>query len=273
MAGLASQQALETATGSLLAQAAGWDDSTLSAVSSDVAAFAHVLRSEAGLRRVLTDATVAAEAKAALVGNLLSEKAHPHAVSLISAAVSDRWNSARDLREGLLGLSRTALFLQAERNNTLDTVEDELFRFGRTIDAHPELSLILDDPTSSAAGRAQLVTQLLGGRVAPLTAQLLIELTAVAGTNTYLDRVNELVTAAAARRNELVATVTTSVGLDQPQLDRLRSALGRIYSRNIALHIIVDPDIQGGLKVRVGNEVIDGSVSAQLMRLRQRLAG
>ena len=64
-------------------------------------------------------------------------------------------------------VSRTAMFLRAERTGELDDVEDQLFRFARIVDAHPDLSVILDDPTADPAARSALVDRLLGRPGAP----------------------------------------------------------------------------------------------------------
>jgi F-type H+-transporting ATPase subunit delta len=272
MAGLASQQALTASTGELLTAAATMDELALSTIGEDLAAVAGVLAREPHLRRLLTETTIAADAKAGMARRLLSGKIGDKSLQIITAALAHRWSSGHDLVEGLRRLSRTALFLQAERAGELDEVEDQLFRFGRIIDANPDLSVVLDDPATPPEGRVELVTRLLDGRAHRLTIDLLTALARDPGGRAYSHGVAELVEQAAERRDKLVAIVTSAIALDADQVTRLRNALRTIYSREIAVHVIVDPSLGGGLSIRVGDEVIDGSVSGRLDAIRQRLA-
>ena len=65
----------------------------------------------------------------------------------------------------------------------------------------------------------------------------------------------------------------SAVELTAAQVDRLATALARIYGRQVVPHVEIDPAVRGGLVVRVGDEVIDGSVAGQLDLLRRNLAG
>jgi F-type H+-transporting ATPase subunit delta len=80
-----------------------------------------------------------------------------------------------------------------------------------------------------------------------------------------LDRTAEvLAEAAAARRDRSIARVVSPVVLDEQQESRLGESLSTLYGRRISVHVDVDPDVLGGLVVRVGGEVIDGSVLGRL---------
>jgi Mg2+/Co2+ transporter CorB len=81
-----------------------------------------------------------------------------------------------------------------------------------------------------------------------------------------------LVDEAAQRQEKAVAMVTSAVALSTEQHDRLAAALQRIYHRAVVLHVEVDPSLVGGMVVRVGDEVIDGSMSGRIDDLRSKLA-
>jgi F-type H+-transporting ATPase subunit delta len=70
-----------------------------------------------------------------------------------------------------------------------------------------------------------------------------------------------------------VAYVVAPGPLSEAQQERLSATLERVYARPIALHVEVDPSIGGGLVIKVGDEVIDGSVNGRLDDLRRRFAG
>jgi F-type H+-transporting ATPase subunit delta len=71
----------------------------------------------------------------------------------------------------------------------------------------------------------------------------------------------------------VVATVTAAVPLTEEQRERLSSALANIYGHEIQLNIDVDPRLVGGIRVEIGDEVIDGSMISRLGEARRRLAG
>ncbi len=75
------------------------------------------------------------------------------------------------------------------------------------------------------------------------------------------------------RRDRSVARVTSAVPLSEEQSTRLAAALGRVYGRTMHLDVDVQPSLVGGLRVQVGDEVIDASVVARLARANRQLAG
>lgn len=272
MAGLASQQAVATATNELLKAAATMDDAALTAVGSDLAGASTLLAANPLLRRLLTEETALPEARASLARRLFDERVQSESLALIVVIAGERWSSGRDMVDGLRRLSRTAQFLKAERARELDDVEEEIFRFGRVLDANPELALVLDNPATTPVARAEIVRRLLTGKTRPLTIELLGGLAGDLGGRTFAHGVAELVEQAAQRRDKLVAIATAAAPLTDAELDRLRAALSDIYSRQIIVHVVVDPAVSGGLRVRVGDEVIDGSISGRMAAIRAKLS-
>ncbi|MEO7125313.1 MAG: F0F1 ATP synthase subunit delta, partial [Nakamurella sp.] len=264
MAGLASQQAVSSVTVELLKAAATMDDAALTTVGSDLAGVAAVLAGRPQLRRLLTEETAPPEARVSLARRLFDGRVDVQSGGLIALIAGERWSSGRDLVDGVRWLSRTALFLKAERARELDDVEEEIFRFGRILDANPELSMVLDNPATSADARVAIIERLLSGKARPLTLDLLTGLAGDLGGRTFAHGVTELVEQAAQRRDKLVAIATAASPLTNAELERLRAALSGIYARQVLVHVVVDPKISGGLRVRVGDEVIDGSISGQM---------
>jgi len=161
----------------------------------------------------------------------------------------------------------------AERAGTLDDVEDQLFRFGRVLAAEPGLRLALEDPMAPADRKVALLDRLIGDRVDPATRQLLEQAVRAPRGRGSERTVTELVELAAARRERYVAYVTAPAPLTEQQERRLATALARIYGRQASLQVTVDPQLLGGLVVRVNDEIIDGSVLSRLTGLRQRMTG
>jgi F-type H+-transporting ATPase subunit delta len=70
-----------------------------------------------------------------------------------------------------------------------------------------------------------------------------------------------------------VATVRVARPLSDADRRRLTEALSRTYGREIHLNVVVDPEVIGGIRVEIGDDVIDGTVSSRLDEARRRLAG
>jgi F-type H+-transporting ATPase subunit delta len=187
--------------------------------------------------------------------------------------VRARWSAPRDLADALELLGVEATVAAAERAGRLDAVEDELFRIGRVVAGSPELRAALADRSAPVDNRAALIEGLLEGRVADETRRL-VRQAVVAPRGRSFDRiVEEYGEVAADRRSRLVAVVTATVPLTEEQRERLGAALARMYGHEVHLNVEVDPDIIGGIRVEIGDEVIDGSVVSRLDDARRRLVG
>ncbi|MCH9730269.1 MAG: F0F1 ATP synthase subunit B/delta [Actinomycetia bacterium] len=243
----------------------------LTAVASDLTSFAKLLRSEAVLAKCFSEPADAGDGKAGLAETLLSGKVSDTALEIVKTAVSQRWSSEADLVFAVRHVARLALLVRAERNNETSEVEDELFRFGRVLDSESQLNQLLSDHTTPAEGRIGLLDGLLGENANSTTEALLnqtIELLAGEGADVAARELAEL---AVARRGEVVAHVTAAAGLTDGQRSRLTEVLTRIYGHPVSLQIHLDPDVLGGLKIAVGEEVIDGSLSSRLTAAETQL--
>jgi F-type H+-transporting ATPase subunit delta len=161
-----------------------------------------------------------------------------------------------------------ALFGVARSEGNLAEVEDELFRFARTLESSDELRTTLTDASLPVSRRQQIVEDLLGGRANPITTSLL---SMVVGTGRSRDLpaiVDELVRISAAEGNKEVAEVRSAVALTDDQKARLADALGQATGKQVEVKVIIDPSVLGGLVAQVGDTVIDGSVKTKLQQLK-----
>lgn len=249
----------------------GSDAAALTADGEATLSFAAVLDSERTLRQTLADPAMGASAKEGLLSKLLSGKVPDSALSLIGETVNLRWSSDRDMVAAMTEAGQGLLLMAAEKEGRLDRVEEELFRFGRVIDANPDLQMALTNPALDAARKSAIVSSLLEGKADPLTVRLLQSATTELHGRPVQTAVGELSNLAAQRRGRVVAEVRTATPLSDEQSERLASALGRIHHRDVQLNVTVDPSVIGGLEVRVGDEVIDGTLSTRIEAARRRL--
>ena len=78
---------------------------------------------------------------------------------------------------------------------------------------------------------------------------------------------------AATRRDQLTAVVTAATDLTEQQRQRLSSALQNIYGKTIVLQVVRDEQVIGGIRVQVGDEVVDGTILRRLDEARRHIAG
>jgi F-type H+-transporting ATPase subunit delta len=264
---------LERARDRLTGQERAATDEELVALAEELFAVSHLLDGQVSLRRALSDPSGSPSDRAGVARRLLSGRVSGATLDLVETAARQRWSRPLDLVEATETLATDAALDAAEARGELDGVEDELFRFGRIVGGDAELSRILSDRTAPVTGKAALLDGLLAGRVSPITAMLLrnhLTGRTIGHAENVVERLSE---AASTRRGQSVARVTTAVPLTDAQERRLAELLGRLYHRPIGLQVVVDPSVLGGLVIRVGDEVIDGSIAHRLEAAGRRLVG
>ncbi len=243
-----------------------------SRIAEDLFAVSALLRREPSLRRVATDLSMQPRAKSDFVRGLLGNQLDGGSMELVARAVEQRWAATRDLADALEELGVIAVVKGAEHNGQADALEDELFGLGRLVSENPELRDALSDPARSSEDKFALLDSLLGGRVIDATVRLARQ-AVVSSHRTVSVAVEEYQKVAANNRNRLVATARVARELPESDRQRLEGSLARQYARPVHLNVVVDPDVVGGVKVEIGDDVIDGTVASRLDDARRRLAG
>ena len=234
-----------------------------------------LLDSDAGLLRALTDPARDASAKAALVSKLIGGKVSTDAEQFVASLVASRWRTPRDLGDALETLGVTVVSAVAENKGFglagLEELENDLFSFNQVVAADHEVQRALQEPQASVQARAELAMKLVPGAGAEAKVLIHQAVTAPRGLrpSALVKRFMELV---AARQQRWIAEVQTSRPLTLEQQKRLQSSLNGLYGRELKIIVNVDPAILGGIRVTVGDEVVDSTVVARLTELRRKLA-
>ncbi|GAB2991622.1 F0F1 ATP synthase subunit delta [Nocardioides montaniterrae] len=264
----ASAEAVSALTGELTA-AAGADAAKAASIAESLFTVADAVRDEPALRRFAADQSAPAEAKSGLVREVFA-KLDGSAVDIVASAVQRRWTSGGNLARGLAHLAETATVLSA--GDDKGKVADELFAARELVQGTPELRDALADPTRSQADKSGLVDTIFGGKVLPATSALIKR--AVGGAHgTVSAGLGHYRGLAAEVGGETVATVRVARPLADGQLDRLVSSLSAQYGRKVHANVVIDPAVIGGVKVAIGDHIIDGTIATRLDDAKRRIAG
>jgi len=239
--------------------------------ANDLASVTEVLQGNPVLRKHLAEPSDDAAAKRAMVDQLFNGKISPIALDVVRTAAEAKWSQSSDLTKGLERIARSGLLVAAERDGKLEDTEDELFRAGRLLVAEPKLTGLLSDSTAPVEGRLQLLNSVLGGKVNAHTDALLTQTVRLARNHRIDGAVANIAELAAARRGESVAHVIAAAPLRDEQSTRLATVLGRVYRREISVQAETDAALLGGLKITVGDEVIEGDVATRLAKAAESL--
>jgi F-type H+-transporting ATPase subunit delta len=234
---------------------------------SDLFAASDVLGRQLGLRSMLSDASVAPEVREQVARRLFAGRIGPGATDLVAAAVFGSQGS----RALVASIERQGVRAALLASGALTTVQDEVFRFARTLQANSDLHQTLTDPLIEVAARQNLVDDLLGAKARPATIQLIKR--AIQGSGrTLVKTLDHYVAIASEVRQHRVAKVTVAQPITGTQQQQLRDQLARIYGVAIDVQVNVDPSVLGGARIELGDELIDGTILNRLNDAR-RLIG
>jgi F-type H+-transporting ATPase subunit delta len=164
-----------------------------------------------------------------------------------------------------------ALLAVAKAEGVLGAVEDDLFRFARTLEGSDELRMALTDPALPAERRMAVVDELMGGKALAASAALIAFVVGIGRAHDLPAVVDRFVEKAAHEREREVAEVRSAVPLDDRQRERLTKALANATGKEVEVKVVVDPTVLGGLVATIGDTVIDGTVRHRLDQLKERI--
>lgn len=234
---------------------------------------AHLIASQS-LRGPLTDPGRSPEDKVALASRLLDGRVDGRVVELLAALVRGRWSRPVDLVHALHDLGIEAILTGARAGGTLDQVEQEIFSVHDLLVGNRELRLALEpSKRTRQEQRVDLAHKVFGPSLSSSALSLLtwcVRHQTEGGVPRNLRRVAEL---AAGLQNRTIADVTSALPLSTQQQARLEHILEERLGTQVELHLAIDPELIGGVRVSVRDLVIDYTVRSSLEGVRTQLVG
>jgi F-type H+-transporting ATPase subunit delta len=178
------------------------------------------------------------------------------------------------IQASLAGRYATALFQLARDERKLDAVGTSLGGLRAALAASKELQKLTASPLVSREDALKAVRATAEAmKLDPITANFL----GVMAQNRRLSQLGSVIRffnlLAAAHRGETTAEVTSARPLDDGQVAALRDNLKARLGRDVAVDLSVDPAILGGLVVKIGSQMIDGSIRTKLNNLALAMKG
>ncbi len=173
--------------------------------------------------------------------------------------------------EEIASVYARSLFEVAQEQNKLDAVRDQLGEFADTLDSNQEMQVFFFSPYFSTPEKVEGLDKVVTGAEPILKnfLTLLIEKSRMPA----VFRVRRVVDELWQRENKLLPVeITSAIELDKKTVKQIGDRIGEETGQKIELSEQVDPDILGGLIVRVGNSIIDASIRARLDQLRKQVA-
>jgi len=261
--GSATREALSASTAALAAIGSKADVAT----GEQLLAAGRVIGDSAQLLAALGDPSAEAADKVSIV-NAVFGSLGSQAKSLLGTITSQRWSSADDL---LAAIEEVGIRVLARSAGSDAAIEKELFAFGTAVTSDAELELAVGSKLGSPAAKASLVSALVAKKASAQTAAILEHLVQQPRGRRIAALLRGAAKIVADEAGLAIATVTTAGAIDDKQLTRLATSLSK-DGRALRINHVIDPSILGGIRVQIGDEVIDGTVASRLNDLRLQLA-
>lgn len=237
-------------------------------VGAQLLAAARAVASSPQLTAVLADVGIAGKQKVELVQRVFGEAYDARTVQVLETLAASRWSEPGDFVTALEQLGLRAIALTSD---DLD-IEGELFAIRQAVSREPELELALGNSAAPVGARVALVDRLLVNAAEP-TRVIVRHLVQLPRGRRIVESLQEAERRVADARGALVAVAHTARPLNDDQVSALEQRLAASYGRKITINQVVDPALLGGVRIAIGDDVIDGTVRARLDDLRLQLAG
>ncbi|MGL4831196.1 MAG: F0F1 ATP synthase subunit delta [Propionibacteriaceae bacterium] len=240
-------------------------------LADELVAVVDLLDTQSGLRRALTDPARPVVQRQELVRQLLGTQIAQPTQAVVTAAVALHWASGRSLAAAIERQGVRAVLHAAAAQSQLDTVTSELFEVNTLVSGNHPLREALAERKAPTVTRQALVTDVFGTKISA-EALRLVTRGVTARERTFSLTIEHYLHLAAALKQRTVAEVVVARAMTQEQSERLRAILAKKAGHDVDMHITIDPAVIGGVRVTLGDHVIEGTVADRITDVRRKLA-
>lgn len=244
-----------------------------SELSFGVQAFslADLFRSNSRLTHALGDLGRSEDDRAMLALSILRGRVGDELAELVAGMVREHWAGESDLADAVEAIGLDSVLLSARHNGVLTELEGEIYEIRRLLADARSLRIALSDSAVAVDRRVKLTCDLAAHKVSEEALALAIRAverapmpTLASTLGVYLDRAAEL-----ARKT--VASVRVASPMTREQEERLARILSARYGREISVHVAIDPEVIGGMRIHVGDEVLDATLATRIQGVKDAL--
>ena len=164
-----------------------------------------------------------------------------------------------------------ALFNASLENNSLIDVKESLIAVVKIGKSVPEFNHVLLTKSTSTSNKKNILSNILNEHINPLVTELLIILIDNDQIQLFIDIMNKYNQLMNLSSKELDVLITSKVALSLDELNSVKGDLSSKLNKQINIKNNIDDSIIGGIKLRIGNTIIDNSLSKKLMKLKNNL--
>lgn len=165
-----------------------------------------------------------------------------------------------------------ALFLIAQERNQVSEVEAELKLVAEAITEHPELKQIWEHTTIAASAKKEMLQQIFASGISETVLNTMYLLVDKSRENVFTELLNSYVSLAHKALGQVQAIVYSPMAMSDEEKQHIAVTFGSATGKKVVVDNIIKPDLLGGLKVRIGDRLYDGSSSGKLQRLNKLLS-
>ena len=164
-----------------------------------------------------------------------------------------------------------ALFAVARERQTIDQVEEQLILVKNIIHDHKDLKRVLQNPRINKDDKKAILEKIFSKEVNQEVVNVLKILVDNNRESLVADLQEAFTTIANEYRGIVDVTVTTASPLNKNDEQKIAEAFGKLYNKKLRIQSQVDPKVIGGVLVRVGNRLYDGTLLGKLSRFSQEM--
>ena len=261
--GSATSSAIAAARAALSART---DAVTLS-IGEELLAAGRVMGASTQLRTVLTDPSTSSDERSGIISRIFGSLDETSR-ELLTVLAGHRWSEPSDL---LAGVEEIGIRVLASSVDDDTDIPAELYGFGRLVSSNAELELAVGSKLGEPSAKVSLVERLLTGSVSQQTVAIVSHLVQQPRGRRIGALVKHAAELVADQASLTIATITVAAPLDEAQLERLKAGLSGSYGA-LRIQQVIDPSVLGGVRIVVGDDVIDDTVATRLKDLRLQLA-